>query len=77
MLEECLEEKSGEFDRLNIYTESPDCQVLTGEDSADEDGVTNSIPRNQLRASHTVSGSQKKSQEKTSKMTMMTQISTF
>ena len=47
LLEDCLEGKEG--DNVNIYLDSPWCQVHADEDIADEDGAVDSQSGNQLQ----------------------------
>ncbi|GFR94009.1 hypothetical protein ElyMa_004391900 [Elysia marginata] len=60
ILEDCLDDDASECDKVNIYFEPPECQVLTDEDSADEDGVIDNLSRNQLNTSCTVTACNKK-----------------
>ncbi|GFS07946.1 hypothetical protein ElyMa_003002900 [Elysia marginata] len=54
------DDDASEYDKVNIYYEPPQCQVLTGEDSADKDGVIDNLSRKQLNASCTVTACNKK-----------------
>ena len=51
LLEDCLEGKEG--DNINIYLDSPWCQVHADEDIADEDGAVDNQSGNQLQATCT------------------------
>ncbi|GFR68306.1 hypothetical protein ElyMa_005605300, partial [Elysia marginata] len=66
ILEDCLDDDASGFDRVNIYFEPLECQVLTDEDSADEDGVIDNLSRKQLNASCTVTACNKKLGKETS-----------